>query len=156
MEVLKSITSYVEHMKGNDHIYEGQRRGLEMLYKYCDHTEPEMALSEIDWYFFDEFLMYWLPKNQSRLNEKEVYQILSGIGGYCSYIQETYNIHTLYKSEVEKEYQKEYLRIYKLKRLFLEYLGDPILSLEPFVIDFKIYGKRAGARKAINLFGIRL
>lgn len=136
-------------MKDNHYIYESQKQALDMLYKYCDHTEPQMELSEIDWHFFDEFLMYWLPKNQSRLNEREVYQVLNVVGGYCAYIQEIYNIKTLDQAQVKKEYKREYLRIYQLKRLFLKHLGDPILNVKPLIIDFDIY-KQYKSRKELK------
>lgn len=139
MEVLESITSYVEDMEGNGYLCENQKEALELLYKYCNHIEPKMNLYEIDSDFFDKFLMYWLPNNQSRLKEKEADQVLEGIGGYCTYIQSAYDIPKLDQYKIMKKYKREYVRMYQLKNLFLKHLGDPIISIKPFVIDFKAY-----------------
>lgn len=139
MEVLESITRYAEKVKRTPYLYENQRQALEMLYEYCNKTDPGLNLKEVDSGFFDEFLMCWLPKNESRLKEREIYQVLKGVGGYCAYLQEIYELPSLEAYEVMKEYKKEYLRIYQLKHLFLRYLGDPIINTNPFVVDFNAY-----------------
>ena len=139
MEVLKSITSYLESMNGNSYLYENQKDALGMLYNYCNNEEPELKIYQLDVSFFQEFLMYWLPKNQRRLKDREVDRILRGVAGYCTYIQDMYNIPSLKKYELVKEYKRECLRIYQLKDAFSKYLGDPILSVEPFIVDFKVY-----------------
>lgn len=139
MEVLKSITSYLESMSENSSFYENQKHALGMLYNYCNKTEPGLDIQELDLSFFEEFLIYWLPKNQRKLKNKEVDGILRGVGGYCSYIHDRYNIPGLKKHEVLKEYKKECLRLYGLKDSLLKYMGDPILSIDPFVVDFKVY-----------------
>lgn len=155
MEVLESITNYVENIKGHEYLYKDQREALEILYEYCNNTEPNMNICEIDSSFFDEFLIYWLPKNQSRLKVNEIYEVLKGVGGYCSYIQGVYNILSLEKYEVMKEYKKECLRIYQLKSLFLKYLGDPIININPLVIDFngyKYYKARKGPKQKQGVY----
>ncbi len=139
MEVLESITSYVEKIRGKSYFDNNQKEALDILYNYCHYTEPQMNICEIDSGFFDEFLMYWLPKNKSRLKTQEVYEVLKGVGGYCSYIRRVHNIPSLEQYEVMKVYKKDCLRIYKLKSLFLEYLGDPILNTNPLVVDFEAY-----------------
>lgn len=139
MEVLESITSYTKDMQVAGQLYQGQKEALDILYRYCNDTEPGMNISEIDSSFFDEFLIYWLPKNNSRLNVNEICGILEGIEGYCSHIQGEYNVPGLDKYELIKQYKKEYLRIYELKHLFSRYIGDPIIGINPLVIDFNAY-----------------
>ena len=139
MEVLQSIVGYTDYLKANN-INEGaQKDVLGLLYDYCSHTEPNMPISEIDDSFFDEFLTYWLPKNQGRLKGQMVYEVLRGVGDYCVYIKNTYDIPRLRQYELMKKYKKECLRIYQLKELFSKYLGDPIVNLEPLIVDFEIY-----------------
>ncbi|HHX62707.1 MAG TPA: hypothetical protein GX707_18630 [Epulopiscium sp.] len=155
MEVLESITSYVENMKGSMPLCEYhkdtlEKETLEILYAYCNDTEPLMNMNEIDSDFFDKFLIYWLPKNQSRLKASEIYEVLKGVGGYCTYIQRTYNTPNLGGYEVMKVYKKECLRIYQLKGLLLKHLNDPILNTNPLVVDFNAY-RHYKTRKATNL-----
>lgn len=149
MEVLQSITSYVENMKDSNYTYESQKEALGLLYEYCSNMEPKMHINEVDSSFFDEFLIYWLPKNQSRLGEKQVYQVLKGVRDYCTYIQDTYDIPNLEKYEVMKKHKRECLRIYQLKYLFSKHLGDPILNIKPLIVDFKAY-KKYKVRKSIK------
>lgn len=146
MEVLESITSYVQNIKDDGGLDQNQKEALEILYKYCNYTEPQMNIYEIDSDFFDEFIMYWLPKNQSRLESDEVYEILKGVRGYCTYIQGIYKLPSLEQYEVMKAYKRECLRIYKLKSLFLSHLGDPIVCMDPLVVDLAAY-KSYKARK---------
>lgn len=136
MEVLQTITSYIE---GNSYLDANQKEALDIFYNYCDYTEPRMNIYEIDSSFFDEFLTYWLPKNQSRLEAWEVNEVLNGVAGYCTHVRSVYNIPGLEKYKVIKAYKQECLRIYQLKGLFREYLGDPILNIKPLVIDFEAY-----------------
>ncbi len=64
MEVLESITNYVENIKGHEYLYKDQREALEILYEYCNNTEPNMNICEIDSSFFDEFLIYCYLKTK--------------------------------------------------------------------------------------------
>lgn len=146
MEVLETITSYIEK---NAYLDDSQKEALDIFYNYCNYTEPEMNICEIDPDFFDEFLIYWLPKNQSRLETWEVNEVLKGLGGYCSYIHSIYKIPSLEKYKVVKVYKRECLRIYHLKNLLREYLGDPILTIDPLVVDFEAY-KNYKSRKEIK------
>ena len=139
VEVLQSIVGYTDYLKVNNMNVETQKNVLGLLYDYCSHGEPNMPVSEIDVSFFDEFLIYWLPKNQSRLKGEMVYEVLKGVVEYCQYIQKTYDIPNLRKYELMKRYKSECLRIYQLKELFSKSLGDPIINLRPFVVDFQTY-----------------
>ncbi len=139
MEVLESITSYAKDMLVSGQLYQNQKEALDILYRYCNDTEPGMNISQIDSGFFDEFLTYWLPKNNSRLKVSQIYGVLEGIGGYCNHIKDEYNIPGLDKYELMKQYEKEYIRIYELKRLFSKYIGDPVISITPLVIDLNVY-----------------
>lgn len=143
MEVLETIISYME---GNSYLDTSQKEALEIFYNYCNHTEPQMDICEIDPSFFEEFLIYWLPKNESRLEAWEVNEVLKGLGGYCTYIHHLYKIPSLDKYKVMRAYKRECLRIYQLTNLFREYLGDPILNMDPLVIDFQGY-KQYKSRK---------
>lgn len=149
MEVLESITSYAKDMKVAGQLYQSQREALDILYRYCSDTEPQMNIWEIDSGFFDEFLIYWLPKNNSRLKVDDIYGVLEGVGGYCNHIQDEYNIPGLDKYELIKQYEKEYFRIYELKRLFAKYIGDPIIAVNPLVIELNEY-KQYKSRKQNN------
>lgn len=146
MVVLETITSYIE---GNSYLDENQKEALDIFYNYCNYTEPQMNIGEIDSSFFDEFITYWLPKNESRLKTWQVNEILKGVGGYCNHIRHLYHIPSLEKYKIITSYKKECLRIYHLKGLFREYLGDPIVSLEPLIIDFEAY-KQYKSRKVIK------
>lgn len=139
MEVLESIRSYTEITKLNPYLYEDQKEALEILYRYCHNTEPQLKFEEIDRDFFDEFLMHWLPNDQLRLEEGKVDQVLKGVGGYCAYIQATHKPPSLRKYRMLTKDKREYRRIYQLKQLFLKYLGDPIISVNPLIIDLKAY-----------------
>lgn len=139
MEVLQSIMGYADHLKTNNSNSDKQKETLEMLYDYCSYMEPHMSINEIDANFFDEFLIYWLPKNQGRLKREKVYEVLKDVGDYCVYIQNTYDIPKLRQYELMKIYKNECLRIYQLKESFAKYLGDPIINLHPFIVDFQVY-----------------
>lgn len=139
MEVLQSIVGYASYLKAHSLNEHGQTEALGFLHEYCMYGEPTMPISAIDVSFFDEFLIYWLPKNQSRLKEEKVEQVLKGVANYCMYIQQLYHTPKLGQYEPIKDYKQECLRIYRLKRLFSKHLGDPIINLEPFIIDFATY-----------------
>lgn len=136
MEILETITSYIEK---NTYLDDGQKEALDIFYNYCNYTGPKLNICEIDPSFFEEFLIYWLPKNRSRLEAWQVNEVLKGLGGYCSYIHNIYKIPSLEKYKLIKVYKRECLRIYYLKNLLREYIGDPILNIDPLVVDFQAY-----------------
>lgn len=141
MEVLESIVSYVEYKKGNNYICPNQQEAIRILCNYCTSIDRSIELKEVDWAFFDKFLIYWLPRNQRILSEKGFQQVINEVWGYCDYIKDTHDIKILFTSEAESYYKKECIRIHNLKELFLQHFSYPILSINPLVIDLEIYKK---------------
>ncbi|NLI89476.1 MAG: hypothetical protein GX366_03595 [Epulopiscium sp.] len=154
MEVLESIVSYVEYRKDNNYICQNQQEAIGMLHNYCTSIDRPTDLKEVDWTFFDKFLIYWLPKNQKDLSEKEFQQVLNVVLGYCDYIRNNHDIKILFTSEAENYYRRECIRIQRLKELFLQHFGYPILAVDPLVIDLEDYKKYKSRRNIKKQDGI--
>ena len=85
-------------------------------------------------------MLVWIPRNKKYLSEAEIYQIIYTIHDIFNYIkQKTDNQEIGEVSTILELYGEEYMRVYKAKNLLQKMTRDPVVSVDPIVIDLEKY-----------------
>lgn len=146
MHILERIDQYVEEIKQKPYIYKIQKSGIEVLRKYISANGLDVREEDFHTALLERLVLIWLPRNKKYLSEIEIYQIIYTIHDVFIYIK------NLNKSETEQAedekmnpstilelYGEEYMRVYKAKNLLQKITRDPVISVDPIVVDLDKY-----------------
>lgn len=145
MHILERVEAYVQEVKQTPYVYKIQKLGIEIFKYYI--TSYSLDIREEDFHkeLLDKLVLIWLPRNKKYLSEAEVYQIIYTIHDIFNYIQTTLTKgHQGMQEEQEEStilqlYGEEYMRIYKARNLLQRITKDPIISVDPIVVDLDKY-----------------
>lgn len=138
MDMLKEINHYREHVKKNNYVYTLQKQGINLLYEFMISLQNKQIGLGTPSKIIDYFLSVWIPRNKRYLTEAEAFNIVYTLQDFQTYLEE--------RSEDKKDfplvldlYRKDYVRLYRAKKLIDEMVGNPIISTNPIVIDLENY-----------------
>lgn len=152
MHILERVEAYVQEVKQTPYVYKIQKLGIEIFKYYI--TSYSLDIREEDFHkeLLDKLVLIWLPRNKKYLSEAEVYQIIYTIHDIFNYIQTTLvDGHKETQQEQEAStilqlYGEEYMRIYKARNLLQRITKDPIISVDPIVVDLDKYRYQKGKK----------
>ncbi|MGL4736107.1 MAG: hypothetical protein ACRCW2_01515 [Cellulosilyticaceae bacterium] len=140
MDLLSWVKQYGEYIKKNPYVYELQKQGIDLFAKFLEQNEYRKAKTLLTSDTAEHFLVYWIPKVKKYLTEIEAYNIVYTLQDISTYIwngqaQE----ETLEVPLILEQYGKEYMRLYKARRMINELVGDPVIATKPLTIDLATY-----------------
>lgn len=139
MTVLETIEDYISYINSSLLEKSGEVYCISLLYDYCNYRESELEIEELDEKFFEQFFLYWLPKKNKKLSDERMYYLFPSIKKYYKYLRRNYNIKELSLSKSTDGFMEEFIRIIHLSKVFSRYVGNPIVGLDPMIIDFRCY-----------------
>ncbi|MBE6023027.1 MAG: hypothetical protein E7231_07315 [Cellulosilyticum sp.] len=137
MHILERVENYVEEIKQKPYIYKIQKQGIEVFKNYIMANCLEMREEAFDKEELNKLILFWLPRNKKYLSEAEIYQVVYTIHDLFNYMHKEDELSTILEL-----YGEEYMRIYKAKNLLQKMTKDPVISVDPIVIDLDKYRAR--------------
>jgi len=147
MTVLETIEKYISDFSSLENAEE--RYCISLLYDYCKYKEPQLEIEELDEQFFDKFFLYWLPGRNKMLTGDRLYYLFPTIKKYYKYLRKNYKIKELNLIKSLDRFVEEFVRIINLSRAFSRFLGNPVISIDPLVVDLRCY-KENKLRKSLK------
>lgn len=151
MHILDRIDEYTEGIKKTPYVYKLQKPGIEIFKHYISINELDIREEDFHQQLLEKMLLVWLPRNKKYLGEAEIYQIIYTIHDIMTYIEkkvveEGHNA-SIEESTILKLYGEEYMRVYKAKSLLQQMTSDPVIAVDPIIIDLDRYRskKKRGA-----------
>lgn len=142
MHILERVETYVQEVKQTPYVYKMQRLGIEIFKYYITSNSLDIREEDFHKELLEKLVLIWLPKNKKYLSEAEVYQIIYTIHDLFNYIQ----TQSPQDEQTEKEvptilqcYGEEYKRVYKVRNLLQRITKDPVISVDPLVVDLGKY-----------------
>ncbi|PHV70035.1 hypothetical protein CS063_12890 [Sporanaerobium hydrogeniformans] len=150
MNILDCLANYTATIKKTPYVYTLQKMGIDIFSQFILTNNLNDDSSLLNRALIDKFLLYWVPRNKRYLTETQAYQLVFTINDIYNYFKE-------YKQEVEQDnpesdtntsanepailnlYGEEYIRLYKVRNNLLKSTKDPIISIQPLVIDLSNY-----------------
>jgi hypothetical protein len=150
MSLIYQINQYEKHVQKNDYVYSLQKQAIDLLLCFLSKHSTRVKKDKLDEQCIDYFLSVWIPKYKKYLSEAEAYNLVYTIQDIYHFINQKLSEST--QEEIEEpyildKYGKEYLRIYKVRRLLSQLVGDPVLTTQPLVIDLEAYRHQKGKVK---------
>ncbi|WP_058485904.1 hypothetical protein [Defluviitalea phaphyphila] len=145
MTVLETIKDYMQ----SSFIKTQDINCIKLFYDYCKYKEPELEIDELDKRFFEEFFLYWLPKKNKRLFDEKVYFLFPAIQKYFTYLKIKYK-KDIVPIDSTNKFIEDFIRIINLSKAFSRFVGHPILSMDPLVIDLRCYKENKIKKKSKN------
>lgn len=140
MHILERVENYIEEIKQKPYIYKIQRLGIEIFRNYVESNELDIREEDFHEGLLDKLVLVWIPRNKKYLSEAEIYQIIYTIHDIYNYIkQKNSNPSGDEVSTILELYGEEYMRVYKAKNLLQKMTKDPVISVDPIVIDLEKY-----------------
>lgn len=144
MHILERVETYVQEVKQTPYVYKIQKLGIEIFKYYITLNSLDIREEDFHKELLDKLVLVWLPKNKKYLSEAEVYQVIYTIHDIFNYIQAKLPVDQKVQQEEEEPtilqlYGEEYKRIYKAKNLLQRMTKDPVISVDPIVIDLDKY-----------------
>lgn len=134
MTVLERIDDYIMKNRWKAYTYKVKKLGVDAFKRYIIENNLNIEETEFTRENLDEFILVWLPKNKKYLSDEEGYQAICTINDlFCQMKQETET------SIILDIYADEYRRIYKVRNLLLSLTKDPVIGVDPIVIDLSKY-----------------
>lgn len=142
MHILERVEAYAQEIKQTPYVYKIQKVGIEIFKYYITSNSLDIREEDFHKALLDKLVLIWLPKNKKYLSDAEIYQIIYTIHDIFGYIQ-----NQLPKEQAEEKeepsllqcYGEEYMRVYKARNLLQRMTKDPVISVDPIVIDFNRY-----------------
>lgn len=136
------VEDYIQEIKENPYVYKIQKLGIEVFKYYI--TSNSLDIREEDFHkgLLDKLVLIWLPRRKKYLSELEIYQVIYTIHDIFSYIQEKIGREEEGKQEeptILQLYGEAYMRIYKAKNLLQKMTKDPVISVDPIIVDLEKY-----------------
>lgn len=141
MHILERVENYVDEIKQKPYVYKIQRLGIEIFKNYINVNGLDIREEDFHKELVERLVLFWLPRNKKYLSEAEVYQVIYTIHDIFNYINQEKEISSIPKEEsmILELYGEEYMRIYKAKNLLQKMTRDPVISVDPVVIDLERY-----------------
>lgn len=144
MHILERIENYVEEIKQKPYIYKIQKLGIEVFKNYINTSGLDIREEDFHEELLKKLVLVWLPRNKKYLSEAEIYQIIYTIHDIFNYIKEQEKREQAEEEEAEEStilqlYGEEYMRVYKAKNLLQKMTRDPVISVDPIVVDLEKY-----------------
>ncbi|WP_341876149.1 hypothetical protein [Defluviitalea saccharophila] len=138
MTVLQTIEDFIAYVNTSLIQKPQDIKCISLLYEYFRQKEPNLELEDLDQRFLDEFFLYWLPKKNKKLSDDKIYYLFPAIQRYFTYLK------TKHKKEVSlfkplDKFVEDFVRIIHLSRAFSRFVGNPVISTDPLVIDLRCY-----------------
>lgn len=146
MHILERVDEYIEEIKQTPYVYQLQRAGLDIFKTYISNNGLDIREEDFHQDLLDKLILVWLPRNKKYLGESEIYQIIYAIHDVMTYIERK-SISGEKEDEFEactilKMYGEAYMRVYKAKYFLQQITSDPVVSVNPIVIDLDRYRSR--------------
>lgn len=138
MTVIQTIEDYISYMNTSFIQKPQDIKCISLLYDYCRQKEPTLEIEELDQRFLDEFFLYWLPRKNKNLSDDKIYFLFPAIKRYSTYLKNKYKKDISLDKPLDK-FVEEFVRIIHLSRAFSRFVGNPILSADPLIIDLRCY-----------------
>lgn len=142
MHILERVETYVQEVKQTPYVYKIQKLGIEIFKYYITSNSLDIREEDFHKELLDKLVLIWLPKNKKYLSEAEVYQIIYTIHDLFNYIQTKLPQEQQTEDEeptILQCYGEEYMRVYKARNLLQRITKDPVISVDPFVVDLDKY-----------------
>ncbi|MGL4343811.1 MAG: hypothetical protein ACRCTE_01300 [Cellulosilyticaceae bacterium] len=138
MELLPLVKQYSEYIKKNPYVYELQKQGVDLFIRFLEQRYGEAEIPSLTQEMIEYFLIFWTPKVKKYLTEIEAYNIVYTIQDLTTYINENHS-EDMQMPIILEQYGKEYMRVYKARRIINEIVGDPVISTKPLIVDLTTY-----------------
>ncbi|NLK20864.1 MAG: hypothetical protein GX308_01990 [Epulopiscium sp.] len=139
MTVLQTIEDYISYVNPSPTEKPKDIKCINLLREYCREMEPGLEIEDLDRRFFDEFFLYWLPKKNKMLSEEKLYFLFPSIQKYFTYLKSKYKLEELNTFIPVDKFMDEFIRIIHLSKAFSKFVGNPVLSIDPLIIDLRCY-----------------
>lgn len=140
MNLLETVVLYKETLQKDKKTYSLQKLGIDIFYAYLEANPLITHIEYLEQGVLDRLFLYWIPKHKKYLSEKQAYQVVATIQSIYYFLLEQKNIETsCIASTIVELYAEEYKRMYKIRSMLRRITKDPVISEEPFVIDFLCY-----------------
>lgn len=146
MHILERLDSYIQEVKRTPYVYSIQKMGINIFRSFIMENELDIREEDFRQELLEQLILIWFPDNNRHLDEQQAYQIIYTINDVYKYIHRHSHTEEIERKQILTEestilqiYAKEYMRIYKVKRLLQEMTNDPIISVNPTVIDLMKY-----------------
>ena len=142
MHILERVEAYSQEMKQTPYVYKIQKLGIEIFRYYIASNGLDIREEDFHKELLDKLVLIWLPKNKKYLSDAEIYQIINTIHDIFNYIQNQLPKDQLVDKEeptLLQTYGEEYMRVYKARNLLQRITKDPVISVDPVVVDFNRY-----------------
>ena len=145
MHILERVDSYIEELKQTPYVYKIQKAGIEIFKAYITSSGLDIREEDFHRALLDKLLLIWLPKNRKYMGEAQVYQVIYTIHDIVSYIENKGTQDNqvenpdLEENTILQLYGEEYMRVYKAKHLLQKATNDPVISVDPIVVDLSKY-----------------
>lgn len=138
MDVNQLLGEYEQEIKSNGYVYSLQKQGVHLLYSFLNHyqsksKDEKRVLRELDY-----FLNIWIPRNKRYLTSIQAFNIAYTVHDFKRYIEKKCNTEIAIPQVLES-HANEYKRLYEARQVLRKMIGDPVISVDPFVIDLKNY-----------------
>ncbi len=137
MHILERVENYVEEIKQKPYIYKIQRLGIDIFKSYIMANGLDIREEDFHKDLLDKLILLWIPRTRKYLSEAEVYQVIYTIHDIFNYINKEDEMPTILEL-----YGEEYMRVYKAKNLLQRMTKDPVISVDPIVVDLEKYRER--------------
>ncbi|NLJ88044.1 MAG: hypothetical protein GX327_04580 [Epulopiscium sp.] len=149
MTVLETIEEYISYINSSSQKRTEEVYCISLLYDYCKYKEAQLEIEELDESFFDKFFLYWLPIRNKMLSGDRLYYLFPSIKKYYKYLRNNYKIKELNLSKSLDKFIEEFIRIINLSKAFSRFLGNPVISVDPLIVDLRCY-KESKLKKSIK------
>ncbi len=150
MHILECVENYISEVKQNPYVYKIQRLGIEVFKHYIDASGLDVRKEEFNEALIKKLILIWLPRNKKYLSEAEIYQVIYTIHDICNYITKEKQVSENVVDEESEPtilelYGERYMRVYKVKNLLQKLTRDPVISVDPIIIDLERYRQKKKA-----------
>lgn len=168
MHILDRVNLYTQEIKKNPYIYSLQKLGIELFKEYITSSGLDVEEKYLGRETLSKLVLYWIPRNKRYLSEVQAYQVIYTIHDIYNYIAanrselmndkanapldkalpDANNTEEVNKDKQQETptilelYGEEYMRLYKVRNKLSSLTKDPVIAVDPIVIDLSRYRQR--------------
>lgn len=150
MHILERMNLYIQETKKNPYIYSLQKLGIDVFKEYINASGLDIEESYLGQDILSKLVLYWIPKNKKYLSADQAYQVIYTIHDIYTYIEQNRDKNNLDNHQEKTKrsdntptilelYGEEYMRLYKVRNKLLKLTKDPVIAVNPLVIDLNRY-----------------
>lgn len=152
MNILESIDEYIQNIKKNPYVYATHKLGIEVFSIYIKQELLMVECVDMCDLKIDRLFAYWIPKHKKYLSEEQAYQMVYAIHDIYKYLlKSAHPSKTTDFPAILDLFGQEYMRIYKVRNILLKMTKDPILAVDPLVIDLNFYRNKNKKKKSHSM-----